>query len=120
GGGAEISVAVGGQAAKVPVTVAGLGTPERVSFEYGALAALSKQGCNAGACHGSPSGKGGFRLSLRAFDPVLDQLTLIREEFGRRTNPLDPDSSLLLNKPMMRLPHGGGLKVTKRDPAYAI
>ena len=28
-------------------------------------------GCNAGACHGTPSGKNGFRLSLRGFDPAL-------------------------------------------------
>lgn len=46
------------------------------------LVALSKQTCNSGACHGSPSGKGGFRMSLRAFDPQVDELTLIREEFG--------------------------------------
>jgi hypothetical protein len=94
--------------------------PRAVSFEFDALAALSKQGCNSGACHGSPSGKGGFRLSLRAFDPVLDKLTLIREDLGRRTNPLDPDSSLLLNKPQMKLPHGGGLKLTRHDPAFAV
>lgn len=117
-GAAEITVSAGGQTAKVPVAITGLATPERASFEYGALAALSKQGCNAGACHGSPSGKGGFRLSLRAFDPVLDQLTLIREEFGRRTNPLNPEASLLLAKPLMQLPHGGGQKLRKGDPAY--
>src|SRR5439155_23715395 len=25
-----------------------------------------------------------------------------------------------LNKPMMKLPHGGGLKLTRNDPAYAV
>ena len=75
-----------------------------------------KQGCNSGACHGSPSGKGGFRLSLRAFDPALDKLTLIREDLGRRTNPLEPDESLLLNKPLMKVPHGGGLKLQEGRP----
>ena len=39
-----------------------------------------------GACHGAPHGKGHFRLSLRAFDPVLDEETIISEEFGRRIN----------------------------------
>ena len=119
-GAAEIVVKVGGQQAKVAVAVSGQGQPEPVSFEYGTLAALSKQGCNAGACHGSPSGKGGFRLSLRAFDPTLDRLTLIREDFGRRTNPLDPAASLLLLKPLMKVPHGGGLKLHSTDPSYAI
>lgn len=119
-GAAEITVDAGGQQIKVPVTVANFGQPEPVSFEYGALVALSKNGCNAGACHGSPSGKGGFRLSLRAFDPVLDQLTLIREDLGRRTNPFRPEESLLLTKPMMKVSHGGGLKLRKGDPAFGV
>jgi hypothetical protein len=117
---AEIGVVVGGQEVFVPVEVSAFGSPQPVSFEFETLAAISKQGCNSGACHGSPSGKGGFRLSLRAFDTALDRLTLIREDLGRRTNPLNPDESLILNKPMMRVPHGGGLRLTRRDPAYAI
>src|SRR5205823_6608521 len=119
-GKAEIALIAGGRAAVVPVEVTAFEKQQPVSFEFDTLAALSKQGCNSGACHGSPSGKGGFRLSLRAFDQALDKLTLIREDLGRRTNPLDPDSSLLLNKPLMKLPHGGGLKLTKHDPAYSI
>jgi hypothetical protein len=116
----HLTVTAEGKSAEVPVEVVGYSQEQPVSFEFEMLAALSKQGCNSGACHGSPSGKGGFRLSLRAFDTVLDKQTLIREDLGRRTNPLDADASLLLAKPMMRLPHGGGLKLTKRDPAYAI
>lgn len=116
----QVLVQAGGKEVSVPITVTGLGTPSPVSFSTETLAALSKQGCNSGACHGSPSGKGGFRLSLRAFDPVLDELTLVREEYGRRANPLEPENSLLLTKPTMRVPHGGGLKLRKSDPAYAL
>jgi hypothetical protein len=116
----QLTVTAEGKSTTVPVEVIRYASEQPVSFEFEMLAALSKQGCNSGACHGSPSGKGGFRLSLRAFDTVLDQQTLIREDLGRRTNALDADASLLLAKPMMRLPHGGGLKLTKRDPAYAI
>ncbi|HTN77949.1 MAG TPA: DUF1549 domain-containing protein [Pirellulaceae bacterium] len=119
-GAAEIVVTAGGQQAKVAIEVANQEQSERISFEYDALAALSKQGCNAGACHGSPSGKGGFRLSLRAFDPKFDQQTLLREEYGRRLNPLQPESSLLLTKPLMKVPHGGGLKIRKSDVAYGV
>jgi hypothetical protein len=93
---------------------------EPIPFHEGVLAALSRQGCSAGACHGSPTGKGGFRLSLRGFDPALDELTLTREDFGRRVNPHDPDSSLLLLKPLMQVSHGGGQKLRKSDPAYRI
>ena len=55
-------------------------------FKFQTLPVLSKAGCSMGACHGAPHGKGGFRLSLRAFDPVLDLKTLVHEEFGRRVN----------------------------------
>ena len=119
-GAAEITITAGGQTAKIPVTVTNFGQPDPVSFEYGAMVALTKNSCNSGACHGSPSGKGGFRLSLRAFDPAVDQLTLIREDYGRRTNPYVPEQSLLLTKPMMKVSHGGGLKLRKSDPAYQV
>jgi len=119
-GAAQITVKAAGHELVVPANVQGQELPGRVSFEYGALVALSKQGCNSGACHGSPSGKGGFRLSLRAYDPVLDEHTLIREEYGRRTNPADPASSLLLRKPLMEVAHGGGQKLRKTDPAHQL
>ena len=118
-GSAQITVAAGGQQAIASLSVSNFGQPQPISFEWETLAALSKQSCNSGACHGSPSGKGGFRLSLRAFDKVLDSLTLIREDLGRRTNPVSPDESLLLAKPLMKVPHGGGLKLKKSDAAYS-
>ena len=90
------------------------------SFQYDVLAVLSKHGCSAGACHGSPTGKGGFRLSLRGFDPQLDALTLLREDYGRRTNPLQPEISLLLAKPLMRVPHAGGMKLRPGDLGFRI
>lgn len=93
---------------------------DAVPFREGVLAALSRQGCSSGACHGSPTGKGGFRLSLRGFDPALDEVTLTREDFGRRVNPHDPEASLLLAKPLMQVSHGGGQKLKKSDPAYRI
>lgn len=102
----------------VPVSVSGVDAPARVEFENEVLVALSKQGCNSGACHGSPSGKGNFRLSLRAFDKSLDGLTLVREESQRRVNPLEPEKSLLVTKPLMKVPHGGGMQLRKSDPAY--
>ncbi len=119
-GEASLNVDVDGKTAAVKVVVENQDKPQPVSFLYDTLAALSKNSCNAGACHGSPSGKGGFRLSLRAFDPKLDELTLIREDFGRRTNSLDPDNSLLLLKPLMKVAHGGGRQIRADDPAYAV
>jgi len=102
----KLIVRVGGHEAAIPIEVSHQQSPDPVSFQYGALVALSKQDCNSGACHGSPSGKGGFRLSLRAYDPVLDTLTLVRESANRRTNVEEPEASLLLRKPLMEVAGG--------------
>ena len=65
-------------------------------------------GCNMGACHGTPSGKNGFKLSLRGFDPAADYRQLTRDQFGRRTDKHDPEASLVLLKGVGRVPHEGG------------
>ena len=44
------------------------------------------------------SGKNGFKLSLRGFDPAADYLQLTRDVLGRRTDRHDPDASLILLK----------------------
>jgi len=119
-GATELTIEVGKVRRIVPVRVSHFESPRRIELESDVLVALSKQGCNSGACHGSPSGKGSFRLSLRGFDVKLDELTLIREDFGRRVNPLEPDQSLLLTKPMMMVAHGGGKQLRKSDEAFAI
>ncbi|MBC8356200.1 MAG: DUF1553 domain-containing protein [Planctomycetes bacterium] len=96
------------------------GEDRDISFQYDVLPALSKQGCSGGACHGSPNGKGGFRLSLRGFDAELDRLTLLRETTGRRIDWLEPANSLILLKPTMQVAHGGGKQLQKDDLAYSI
>lgn len=101
------------------VTVSGFGVSSPVAFHTEVLAALTKSGCNMGACHGSPSGKGGFRLSLRGYDPALDLVTLRGEFFNRRSNVLQPDESLLLRKPLMQVAHGGGRRLAEGDASHA-
>ena len=61
-----------------------------VSFRHEVLPILTRQGCNAGTCHGSPSGKGGFALSLFAFDSKADYAALTRDLMGRRVDVFDP------------------------------
>jgi len=119
-GEASVTVTVGGQTATVPVTVKNFEAPAPVSFKNETQMAMTKSGCNSGACHGSPSGKGGFRLSLRAYDSELDIMTVRSEFFGRRTNILEPDASLLLRKPLMEVAHGGGKRLKKGDAAHRV
>lgn len=116
----EIIVRHSGREARVPVQVTGLAQSDPIDFQTDVIAALSKAGCNQGACHGSPQGKNGFRLSLRGFDPDLDFATLTREEFGRRTNPNAPDESLILRKGLNEVPHQGGARFRRSDFEFQI
>jgi len=95
-------------------------TPEPVSFRREVIPALTRAGCNAGACHGTPTGKNGFRLSLRGYDPSLDHHTLTREFAGRRTDRHAPDASLLLTKATARTPHEGGRRLDPDGELYRL
>jgi hypothetical protein len=78
------------------------------SFRNEVMAVLSKAGCNQGTCHGNANGKGGLKLSLRGQSPELDFLTLTRQGGSRRADIVRPENSLLLQKPVMDVPHEGG------------
>src|SRR3954468_1487486 len=97
-----------------------LAAADEVSFRNDVMPVLAKAGCNAGACHGNKSGKAGFKLSLRGQDPEQDYLTLTRDPFARRTNPLDPDQSLMLLKPTTAIAHEGGLRFARDSQEYQI
>src|SRR5262249_43686776 len=104
-GQSALVIKAGGQTARVPVTVTEVDAAKPLSFRHDMIAALNVGGCNQGACHGTPSGKGGFKLSLRGYDPPADYVQLTRDVFGRRTGRLDADQSLILNKALGRVPH---------------
>jgi hypothetical protein len=91
-----------------------------ISFRNDVMPVLSKAGCNAGACHGNKSGKGGFKLSLRGQDPGVDYDTLTHDLFARRTNPLDPDQSLVLIKATAQVPHEGGMRFKRDSEEYGV
>ena len=109
-GTATLTVKAGGKETKVVVTVEKLDEVKPVSFRHDVMAAFNVGGCNMGACHGTPSGKNGFKLSLRGFDPTADYLQLTREQFGRRSDKHNPDASLTLLKALGRVPHEGGTR----------
>jgi len=120
-GPATVTVHVPGAApASVSVQVRNIGVRVPVSFRNEVIPALTKAGCSTGTCHGTPTGKGGFRLSLQGYHPEMDFQTLAREGGGRRVNPADPGASLILTKPMMRVPHRGGKRLSPDMPEFAV
>jgi hypothetical protein len=89
-------------------------------FTTDVLPVLTKAGCNAGACHGSQYGQGGFKLSLRGYDPDIDYTSITRDGIGRRVAVADPAHSLILLKPSGALPHEGGLRLPRGTAGYSI
>jgi len=90
----------------------------KIEFSRNVLPILSKLGCNSGACHGALAGKGGFKLSLNAYNPAGDHFSITRQSRGRRIELADPGRSLLLAKPTGLLPHKGGLKLDPKSDDY--
>src|SRR4051812_49243842 len=88
-----------------PITLPNGATVETVNYERHIVPLLSKLGCNAGACHGSSQGKGGFTLSLFGHDPETDYVAIVRDSMGRRISRSNPDLSLILQKPTASVPH---------------
>ncbi|HLW63886.1 MAG TPA: DUF1549 domain-containing protein [Gemmataceae bacterium] len=116
----ELTFALAGQSAKIPVKVTGQKEKYAVSFVRDVMPTLSKIGCNAGTCHGAAEGKNGFKLSLRGYDPLLDYRSLIDDLEGRRFNRAAPDRSLMLLKPSGGVPHVGGVLMQPGQPHYEL
>jgi hypothetical protein len=90
------------------------------SFRNHVMPVLARLGCNSGACHGAAAGKGGFKLTLRGYDPELDYAVMTRQALGRRVNRIEPAKSLLLLKPTMALGHGGGKRMDVSSLEYKV
>ena len=110
----------GGKTVTAQITVTNFDEPFSWSFSNHVLPILSKNDCNSGGCHGAIAGKGGFRLSLRGYDPPGDFYTMTRELQGRRVEPADPARSLILTKPTMAAPHKGGKQLDPRSYDYRV
>jgi hypothetical protein len=119
-GSATISVRVAETAHDVPVTVKGVVARPAVGFKQDVMPVLTKAGCNAGACHASQYGKGGFKLSVFGFASEEDYHAIVRDGFGRRADTKNPAASLLLRKPTGGVPHEGGQRLHVGSIEYQI
>jgi len=115
-----LTVQAGGKIATVPLKVRKATADVPVSFSREIVPILTKAGCNQGACHGAQHGRGGFRLSLRSFDPTFDHAQIVQSAEGRRIVPSDPERSILLLKPTLTMEHKGGerFKVNSREYTF--
>lgn len=91
-----------------------------IEFNNHVQSVLARNGCNMGACHGALAGKGGFRLSLRGYDPSTDHFNITQQDRGRRIELLEPAKSLLLAKPSGAIEHKGGMRLPVDSPDYNL
>ena len=119
-GSANLTITVGTTSRTVPVSVAGIDPLAKVGFNESVMPILSRAGCNAGACHASQYGKGGFKLSVFGFAPEDDHKAIVRERFGRLANSVNPAESLFLQKPTSEAIHEGGRRLEKGSIDYQI
>ena len=109
-GAANLIIQAGTQKISVPLTVKASEKTQQITFRNEQIAA-QKVGCsNQGACHGTPSGKNGFKLSLRGYDPDADFGHLTHDVLARRSGSQGPDQALIYLKALGRVPHEGGVR----------
>ena len=119
-GSTVIVVRAGGRAVPVPVQARHAERDPGVNFVNDILPLMSRKGCNNAACHAKAGGQNGFQLSVLAFDTAADYRAITRLANSRRINRLEPARSLLLLKPTLSLPHGGGQRFEVGSPDYNL
>jgi hypothetical protein len=117
-GDVKLIAAVGAHKGVSAITVQDVSQAPEWSFANEIVPIFTKAGCNTGGCHGSPSGRGTFRLSLFGYEPDYDYDMLTKDKNGARINKNQPSASLMLQKATMKIPHGGGPRFKEGSEFY--
>ena len=119
-----------GGSAATKVVIEGISQTRPFSFARDIGAVFTKRGCNNSECHGGVKGQGGLKLSVNALFPKEDYRWIVEggafqvmsaEAAGEKTprvNLKEPAKSLLLSKPTLAVPHGGGRRLKVNSPGY--
>ena len=116
--------------ASTGVVIDGISEERPFSFARDIGAIFTKTGCNNSECHGGVKGQGGLKLSVNALFPKEDYRWITEggiyqvmsaEAAGEKTprvNLKEPEQSLLLLKPTLAVPHGGGQRLNPESSSY--
>ena len=91
-----------------------------VDFVDEVLPTLQRAGCSSAYCHGSATGRAGFKLSLFGSDAEADYAAITTQLGGRRIDLQDPPASLIVQKALGRLDHGGGRRFLRDGKAHRL
>ncbi|HTD64928.1 MAG TPA: DUF1549 domain-containing protein, partial [Candidatus Limnocylindria bacterium] len=114
----DLKIKFGGKEITLPVVVEEAKMERPVSFNLDVMPVFMKAGCNSGGCHGASRGKDGFALSLFGYDSEGDYFRLTRQMIGRRINLALPEESLVMEKAIGKVPHGGGERFKPDSELY--
>jgi len=110
-GNTELLIIRQDQKVTLHIEVKAFANPTPISFRHQIVPILSKAGCNAGGCHGKAEGQQGFRLSVFGYNAEADYEAIALYGKGRRVFTPSPEHSLLRQKAIAEIPHGGGKKI---------
>jgi WD40 repeat protein len=119
-GEAILTATMGDKTATAPVKFAPSGAEVKLDFVQDVNPVITRLGCNMGTCHGAKDGKGGFKLSLRGYDPIYDVRGFSDDHSARRLNSASPDDSLMLLKATGAVPHEAGMLTDHNSRYYHI
>jgi hypothetical protein len=100
------------------------------SFASDVVGIFTRRGCNGSGCHGGVKGQAGFKLSDNGVHPHDDYKWIVEGGVFQvltddsegpkepRINLEKPQASLLLQKAVMEIPHGGGPRFEKGSDDY--
>jgi hypothetical protein len=126
----KLRAEIAGDSATAAIRVEQVEAIRPFSFSYDIGQILTKRGCNSAECHGGVKGRGGFKLSMDCLYPREDYKWIVEggiyqvlsaESGGPKPPRVDlkePEKSLLLLKPTLSLPHGGGLRFGSDSADY--
>ncbi len=129
-GAVTVMAELGGVQGRSTVKVTGSKQERPFAFGRDIGSILTKRGCNGSACHGGVKGRGGLKLSANGLHPEDDfewitkggtYQVLTAEVAGERVPRIDtrePEKSLLLQKPLGLLAHGGGKRLERDSEDY--
>ena len=127
---ARLTAEFGGRSVEADIRIRASAGTHSPSFALDLEGIFTRQGCNDSHCHGSVKGRGGFKLSSQAGNPREDHRWIVRggtfqiysqESAGPETSRIRPEApgkSLLLLKPTLQMPHGGGQRLDPGGPEY--
>ncbi len=114
---------------EVPVQATATREQRPFSFQRDIGSIFAKRGCNGSSCHGGVKGRGGFKLSLNTTVPRDDYSRVVEggtfrvlssdsEPKTPRIDLAEPEKSLLLLKPTMKVVHAGGRRFSPGSSDY--